>query len=88
MSKLDTAMDRFAQALDLLEGAMQNHKSRLQSSDGLERELAGLRADRARLAEELAAMRERADRLTDLNVRASNQLGGAIDELNRVLAAD
>ena len=85
MSKLDASMTRFDKSLERLETAVEGV-----SADGgapkLRKDIAALKADRTRLAEELDATKTEADRLAVLNERASERVAGAIDGIRRVLA--
>ncbi len=86
MSKLDSAMSRFASALDKLEAGVNRQLLRAQSAKGLQGEVERLKEDRAELAEELDQLKSDARRLNELNERASETLSDAIEGIREVLA--
>ncbi|MGB6085494.1 DUF4164 family protein [Parvibaculum sp.] len=86
MSKLDSAMSRFASALDKLEAGVNRQLLRAQSAKGLQGEVDRLKEDRAELAEELDQLKSEARRLNELNERASETLADAIEGIREVLA--
>jgi FtsZ-binding cell division protein ZapB len=86
MSKLDSAMSRFASALDKLEAGVNRQLVRAQSAKGLQGEVERLKEDRAELAEELDQLKSDARRLNELNERASETLADAIEGIREVLA--
>ena len=86
MSKLDSAMSRFASALDKLEAGVNRQLLRAQSAKGLQGEVDRLKEDRAELAEELDQLKSHARRLNELNERASETLADAIEGIREVLA--
>jgi len=86
MSKLDSAMSRFASALDKLEAGVNRQLLRAQSAKGLQGEVERLKEDRAELAEELDQLKSDARRLNELNERASETLADAIEGIREVLA--
>lgn len=86
MSKFDSAMSRFASALDKLEAGVNRQLLRAQSAKGLQGEVDRLKEDRAELAEELDQLKSEARRLNELNERASETLADAIEGIREVLA--
>ncbi|MGK2740613.1 DUF4164 family protein [Tepidicaulis sp. LMO-SS28] len=90
MSKLDTAMDRFSGSLDRLEALLNRRAAQIRGKAGGEvpADIAALRDDRNRLAEELDVMKAEVRRLSDLNQRASRDIAGAVDGIRNILAAE
>lgn len=86
MSKLDTATERFSQALDRLEASINRQTLRLQSAMRTQDEVDRLKMDRSGLAEELDQMKAEARRLNELNERASATLAEAIEGIREVLS--
>jgi DNA repair ATPase RecN len=86
MTKLDSAMDRFASALDKLEATINRQVVRAQAAKRLQEEVDTLKEDRAGLAEELDQIKAEARRLNELNERASETLADAIEGIREVLA--
>ena len=91
MSKLEVSMDRFSKALDLLEARLVRQskykKSSNEISSDIERDLAALREDRERLAEELGTVKAEAQVLEGLTAEVSDKLNATINEIRDVLAA-
>ncbi|MEQ9143500.1 MAG: DUF4164 family protein [Parvibaculaceae bacterium] len=86
MSKLDEAMSEFAAALDRLDGALGGQSVQIEARAELENQIAALKEDRARLAEEIDVMRADVNRLESLNARASAEIGTALKDINRLLS--
>ena len=86
MNKLESAMERFAGALDRLEASINRRTLRSASAETLNNEINILKEDRAKLAEELDAMKSEARSLNELNERASETIANAIDSIRDVLA--
>ena len=86
MNKLESAMERFAGALDRLEASINRRTLRSASAETLNNEINILKEDRAKLAEELDAMKSEARNLNELNERASETIANAIDSIRDVLA--
>ncbi len=85
MSKLDQSMDRFFQALDSLENAVNRRRIQAQSMTTLERELSALREDRAQLAEELDRMKTHNKELATVTDEVGVRLDEAIGDIQGVL---
>ena len=75
-------MESFAEALDKLEATVNRRLQRVKGTEGLDRELAALRDDRARLAQELDSAKSKARKLED---EVSTRLDGAIADIRSVL---
>lgn len=75
-------MESFSQALDKLEATVNRRVQRVKGTEGLDRELAALREDRARLAQELDSAKAKAKKLED---EVSTRLDGAIEDIRSVL---
>ncbi|MBI1260977.1 MAG: DUF4164 family protein [Rhizobiales bacterium] len=88
MSKLDTATDRFNQALDRLEASLNRQALKLQSAARAQAEVDRLKTDRSAMAEELDQVKSDARRLNELNERASATLSEAIEGIREVLAQE
>jgi chromosome segregation ATPase len=88
MNKLESAMERITGALDRLEASINRQGLRSQSAATLQNEINILKEDRARLAEELDALKSEARSLNELNDRASETIANAIDSIRDVLAAN
>lgn len=86
MSKLDSATERFKAALDRLEASVHRQLQRAQAAGPLEAQIAALREDRSRLAEELDATKADTRHLTELNEKASETLANAIDGIREIIA--
>jgi len=86
MGKLEEAMSDFAAVLDRLDGALGGSSVRAEARGALESQIAALKEDRARLAEELDIMRADVRRLEGLNARASTEIGAALKDIDRLLA--
>ncbi|WP_420559490.1 DUF4164 family protein [Tepidicaulis sp.] len=90
MSKLDTAMDRFAGSVDRLEALLNRRMAQGRKVGGggdAAGDLAGLRGDKARLEEELNVMKAEVRRLSTMNERASEDITSAVDGIRKILAA-
>ncbi len=87
MNKLESAMERFAGALDRLEASVNRQSLRAASAGTLNDEIIILKEDRARLAEELDALKSEARSLNELNERASETIANTIEGIREVLAA-
>lgn len=85
MSKLDSAMERFSAALDRLEAGINRRTITSQANGSLEREIAALRDDRSRLADELDRMKAHARQLDDTANDVSDRLDEAIAGIRAVL---
>ena len=86
MDKLESAMERFAGALDRLEASINRQTLRSHGSTALQNEVDILKEDRARLAEELDVMKSEARSLNELNERASETIANVIEGIRDVLA--
>lgn len=86
MSKLDEAMAAFSQALDRLERASTGQNVRSEAKGELEGQIAALKEDRAKLAEELDIARSDIRKLEGLNALASTELGAALKDIDELLA--
>ncbi len=86
MSELDEAMGAFSAALDKLEGALGGQEVRTEARSALENQIASLKEDRARLAEELDIARADVRRLDALNARASSEIDATLKDIDRLLA--
>ncbi len=86
MGKLDEAMSDFGVVLDRLDLAVGGSSVRAEARGALESQIAALKEDRARLAEELDVMRADVRRLEGLNARASSQIGVALKDINQLLS--
>ncbi|AWZ01748.1 MAG: DUF4164 domain-containing protein [Rhodobiaceae bacterium] len=86
MSELDTAMEAFSAALDKLEGALGGHEVRAEARSELENQIASLKEDRARLAEELDIAHADVRRLDGLNAQASAEIDATLKDIDRLLA--
>jgi len=85
MSKLDAALDRFSWALDQLEAGVNRHEIALQTAAAGNSEVAALRADRSRLADELDRMKAHARTLDETAGAVSGRLDEAIAGIRAVL---
>ena len=85
MSRLDTAMGTFSKALEELERTVNRNLQRHAAAEGLERELAALRQDRARLAQELDSVKSEAKALEGVTDEVSDRLDTAIRDIRSVL---
>jgi len=87
MTKLDASLDRFSKALDLLEARLLSQTRQVKSAGAIERDLATLRQDRARLAEELGSVKAEAQVLEGLTSEVSAKLDATIEDIRQVLSA-
>jgi len=87
MTKLDVSLDRFSKALDLLEARLLSQTRQVKSAGAIERDLATLRQDRARLAEELGSVKAEAQVLEGLTSEVSAKLDATIEDIRQVLSA-
>jgi len=85
MSKLDAAMERFSAALDQLEAGINRRGIKMQNASSAEKELAALREDRSRLADELDRVKAQARQLDETAGDVSNRLDDAIAGIRAVL---
>jgi chromosome segregation ATPase len=88
MSRLDSALARFSEALEALDRMVQ---ARLAAEDALpaaERQIAELRADKVRLEAELERLAEERRRLEGLNDHVAGRLDTAIRDIRAVLAVE
>lgn len=89
MSKLDSAMERFSAALDRLEAGINKRVLQARAAGGddvaLQREIAALREDRSRLADELDRMKAHARELDETANDVSARLDEAIEGIRAVL---
>jgi predicted nucleic acid-binding Zn-ribbon protein len=88
MSRLDSALARFSEALEALDRVVQ---TRLAADDALpaaERQIATLKADKAQLETELARLTAERRRLEGLNDHVAGRLDATIRDLRTVLAAE
>ncbi len=85
MSRLDSAMASFSEALENLETSVNRGIQRQVAADGLESELSALRQDRARLAQELDSMKSEAKALEGVTDEVSQRLDSAIRDIRSVL---
>ena len=83
MSNLESALQRFGRALDRLE-AVTNRRIGVSGRDRVKTQLLELRTDRAKLSEELDVMKAEARRLSQLNDRASEEIGAAVTLIRSV----
>lgn len=86
MSELDKAMAAFSAALDKFEGALGGREVRAEARSELESQIATLKEDRARLAEELDIAHADVRRLDGLNARASLEIDATLKDIDRLLA--
>lgn len=82
MSRLESSMESFSQALDKLEAAVNRRVQRIKELEGLDGELTTLREDRAGLAQELDIAKTKAGELED---EVAARLESAIEGLRSVL---
>jgi len=85
-ASIDTALQRLASAIDMVEGAVDGHVERIQHAAGLESELHRLGTDRSRLAQSLDAAEGRAARLEEANREVSHRLVAAMEAIRDVLS--
>lgn len=85
MSVLDEAMDRFSQALDGLESALNKRLAAQKSTGELDKELSALREDRARLQRELETLKGEYAKLEEVTDEVSGRLDGTIGDLKSAL---
>ncbi len=85
MSRLDASMERFSQALDNLEATINRRLQRQIAAESLEQELIALREDRARLVQELDAVKAEAKALEGVTDEVSTRLDSAIRDIRAVL---
>ncbi|GGD05540.1 DUF4164 family protein [Pyruvatibacter mobilis] len=85
MSKLDSAMERFSAALDQLEAGINRRSIKSQNASSAEREIAALREDRSRLADELDQVKSQARQLDETAGDVSTRLEEAIAGIRAVL---
>lgn len=83
MSNLESALQRFGRALDRLE-AVTNRRIGVSGRDRVNTQISELRTDRAKLSEELDVMKAEARRLSQLNDRASEEIGAAVTLIRSV----
>ena len=86
MSRLDSAMTRFAAALEKLDTALARRPAAGRLDDALARELSGLKEDRARLAGELERLNGEKVALEGFTDEVAGRLEGAIREIRAVLS--
>ncbi len=82
MSRLETAMEQFSEALEKLEAAA---RKRVPSGGTPQRELQALRDDRSRLAHELDHVKADVVALEQVNTEVEGRLDTAIRDIRRVL---
>lgn len=87
MSKLDVSMERFSKALDILEARLLSQANQKRTNSEIERDLAALREDRARLAAELGSVKAEAQVLEGLTADVSAKLDATIEDIRNVLSA-
>ena len=85
MSRLDATLERFSQALDDLEASINRRLQRRIAAEHLEKELTALREDRARLAQELDAVKAETKALEGVTDEVSHRLDTAIRDIRSVL---
>jgi len=85
MSRLDKSMERFARALDRVEATVNRRLQRTRAAESLEQELAALRQDRARLAQELDNMKAETKALEGVTDEVAARLDTAIRDIRAVL---
>ena len=85
-ANIDSALQRLASALDMIEGAVDGHVERIQHASGLESELHRLGTDRSRLAQSLDGAEARAARLEEANREVSHRLVAAMEAIRDVLS--
>lgn len=85
MTKLDLSLERFSKALDTLEARIVRQTHHKKSNNDFERDIAALREDRARLAEELGTVKAEAKALEGLTSQVSAKLDMAISDIRDVL---
>jgi hypothetical protein len=86
MSRLDSAMARFAAALDKLDQALARRPAAARLDDALAKELRGLKEDRTRLASELERLNGEKVALEGFTDEVAGRLEGAIREIRAVLS--
>ena len=78
-------MERFFKALDALEATANRRMMADQSVEKVQKELAALREDRSRLADELDLVKSQNRTLEEASDEVSERLDGAIQEIQNVL---
>lgn len=86
-SGLEAALRRFDSAVDALEGAIERRLEVERQEAALAQQLHVLGADRSRLADALDGAQARAERLESANEEVARRLGGAMETIRAVLAA-
>ena len=90
MSRLETALEHFADALEALETGIHARNPgavpTLALSNEVRAELDKLRAERAIMSEEVESLQSENGRLANLAGQASHQLEGAMEDVRVVLA--
>ncbi|MEQ9518844.1 MAG: DUF4164 family protein [Parvibaculum sp.] len=86
MSKIEEAMTAFTRAIDRIERASNGQSVRSEAKGNLEKQIAALKDDRAKLAEELDIARSDVRKLEGLNALASTELGSALKDIDELLA--
>lgn len=81
MSRLDSAFERFNQALDRLEGAARTNAG----SGAADAKIQALRADRDQLAQQLEQVRSDYASLQSLTDEVETRLDTAIDNIRRMM---
>ena len=85
MSKLEQSLERFSKAIDAVEAAMNRKLQRTKAVDALQQEIAALRQDRARLAEELDELKAETRALEGVTDQVASRLDTAIRDIRAVL---
>jgi len=85
-SPIDDALERLANAVALLEGAVEGRIEGAEAVSSLEGELHRLGTDRSRLAQSLDAAEARSARLEEANREVSRRLVAAMETIREVLA--
>jgi chromosome segregation ATPase len=85
-SPIDDALQRLAEAVERLEGAVERRLEGAQEVSSLEGELHRLGTDRSRLAQSLDAAEARSARLEEANREVSRRLVAAMETIREVLA--
>ena len=83
---IDSALQRLESALDMIEGAVEGYREKIEHASGLESELNRLGTDRSRLAQSLDVAEARAAKLEDANREVSHRLVAAMETIRDVLS--
>jgi chromosome segregation ATPase len=87
MSQIEEAMERFSQALDRLEGALNKRADADKQTDTMRREVLALREDRSRLQSELEETRGAYEALDGAANDIGERVDRTIEELREILGS-